>query len=150
MANRLPFWSGKDLKLLFLLEVLNGPPEKLELTSMSLEVTVLGEDVQEDVNGEERARFDTIIDGYGINIQGKQEKCDLLKRFLEVQANRDTRRIPEENVLGIVIYPRDGSRVSFEAREITLGLWAFNVGGRKERNAMTVPLRAAYFDPMPV
>jgi hypothetical protein len=141
MATPIPFWTGKDVKLILLLE-----DKKLELPNMSVEVTQLGEDVQDDMNGEDRSRFDTIVDGYAIAIQGKQERCDQVKAFLQAQANRDNRQLPKESSVGFLIYHRDTTRSAFDAREITLGLWAFSWGGRKERNATNVPFKARYFD----
>lgn len=145
MAQPPPFWSGKDLKLAFTFY-----NEKLVVHWMSVEVTQIGEEVQDDVGGEDRSRFDTILDGYGIRVDGKMEEVAQVKRFLEIQASRDAREIPKESAVGFLIYPRNATRAAFQAREVSLGLWSFKVSGRKERNDLSVPLRARYFDPVSV
>lgn len=142
----IPLWQGKDVSLIVLIE-----QKKLELPHMSYSVTQLGEEGQDDLNGEDRSRFFTTIDGYRIAINGvKQEHTDQLKAFLQVQANRDNRQLPKESSIGLLVNHQDGTQSAFDAREVTLGLWAFSADGRKARNNLDCPFRARYFDPVTV
>ena len=141
MATPVPFWAGKDLKLIF---TFNNA--KLTVLWVSVDVKQVGVDVQDDIGGEDRSRFDTILDGYQITVAGKMEKVKEIERWLEIQAGRDAREMPKESAVGFLVYHRDATRACFQAREVTLGLWGFSVGGRRERNATDIPLKARYFD----
>src|SRR6188472_2106969 len=137
-----PFWQGKDVFLVVLLE-----KKKLQLPNMSITVTQLGEEFQDDINGQDRSEFGTTLDGYQIAINSvKQRRTDQLKAFLEVQANRDNRQLPKESSIGMLIRHQDGTKSAFDARDVTLGLWAFNIEGRKARNSLDCPFKAKYWD----
>lgn len=140
----IPFWKGKDVNLL-----VTFIGEKLLIDHVDLEITREGEEIQDDICGEDRSRLDFVTDYFGVVINAKQQKTDLIKAFVAEQKSRDAREIPKGSAIGILIKPNDATLAAFQCREYILGKWKFGYSSRKERNKVSLPGRCRYIDPVP-
>lgn len=142
MSQPTPFWSGKNATLVFLRD-----SKKIQFKDRTWSVKQRGVDAEDQVGGEDRARFQTIVDGYDIEIEAYMEDVEELKALILDTADRDTRTQPKDIGVGMLIKPNNGTRAAFQASQVTIGLWEFNGNpGRTERAMLRVPLRARFFD----
>jgi len=145
MAN-LPFWKGKNSKLIFVLD-----NAKVVLDVMSWDITRNATEINEGVCGEDRDRLDDETNYFDWSLTVKMQKLDALEAMLEDQENQDQKLIPLVKGVGVLIKPNDGTQKALQAGgEISIGAWALRVGGRTERNEMTIPLRSQYVKELPI
>ena len=143
MATK-PFFKGKDVRIEMLLD-----EKQLIVLAKSMEVEAVGEEIADDICGEERARLEFVLSHYKVMIEAMQEDLTLMKAFLAHQRLLDARTLPKESGLGFLVYPNDGTRAGFTATDYVLDAWKFSVGGRKDRNSLSIPGRCRYFDEIP-
>lgn len=140
-----PFWSGKNAKLVFILD-----NKKVELHPKTWSVKENATIIADDVGGEDRSRLHKIINFYDWNLVCFQKDLKPLVAMLNFDAKIDTQTQPFEVGAGIIIYPNNGTRAGFEGREIMIDDWNFDGNpGRVERGMLTVPFRSRYFEPVP-
>lgn len=144
MAGEIPYWKGKDAKLVF-----TFVGSKITIEHTDLQITREGDEIEDDICGEDRARLDFVTSHYGVEINAMQQQVDLVKAFIAEQKAKDLRSIPKGSALGILIYPNNGTQAAFQCRGYVLGKWKFGYGGRKERNKVSLPGRCQYFDVLP-
>jgi hypothetical protein len=136
-----PLWKGKDSKLLF-----TFLDAKLPIDNVDWEVAAVGEEIEDDICGEDRSRLDYVLSHHTLVINAMQQKVDLIKAFIKQQKQRDARSLPGNSAVGILIYMNDSTVAAYQCREYILGNWKFGAGGRKERNKASLPGRFRYFD----
>jgi len=144
MAGEIPFWKGKDAKLIF-----SFLEDKLIVDHVDFEVTREGEEIADPVCGEDRDRLDFVTTHYDVVFNAMQQKTDQIKAFIKEQKAKDARTLPKGSSVGILIFPNDGTVAAFQCRGYVLGKWKFGYGGRKERNKLAIPGRCQYFDDLP-
>lgn len=145
MSQPTPFWAGRNATLVFLRD-----SKKVEFKDKTWSVKQRGVEASDNVGGEDRSREQTIVDGYDIEIEAFMEDLQELLVLLDDVAQRDTRTQPKEIGVGMLIKPNNGTRVAFQASQVTFGLFEFNGNpGRTERAMLRVPLKARYFDAVP-
>lgn len=136
------FISGKHVKTRI---NLNNQPWEIKVKSTR--VRELATMVTDQVNGEKRARFQKIIDGYEVTLEcyddGKSSA--LLSTWLANQANEDANLPQLPLASGLRFSYLDGSAGGFTLSGCTLGPMDYNAAGRTERNMGTVTFRAQYF-----
>jgi len=140
----IPFWKGKDAKLLFIFEA-----NKLLVDHVDFEVGIEGDDIEDDVCGEDRARLDFVASHYSVVLNAMQTKTDQITAFINSQKTRDQRAVPKISSMGILIYPNNGTQAAFQCRDYILGKWKMKWSGRKARNSLAIPGRCKYFDVLP-
>lgn len=145
MAGNTPFWSGKDAKMVFLMD-----NKKINIYPKTWDVTEDATIIADDVGGEDRSRLQKIVNFYSWNVEAFQPDLELLAAMLNYDAKLDTRTTPFECGAGIIIYPNNGTKAGFEGRELSIDAWKFTGNpGRTERGMITVPFRTRYFEPVP-
>jgi hypothetical protein len=102
-------------------------------------------DGSDGVNGEDRDRPYSVTNFYDLSATCYQRDAKILVALLDDQDNDDAQVAPLDKAVGINIKIIDGSRAAFVAKEVTLGAWELNQGGRTEAVMLTIPLRARYF-----
>ncbi len=137
----IPFWKGKDSKILWTFE-----EKPIRADVVDWEVGIVGEDVEDDICGDDRARLDFVASHYTVVLNAKQQKVDQIKSFIASQKARDARGIPKASSLGFLIFLNDTTKAAFQCREYILGQWKMSGPGRKERNKLSIPGRCRYFD----
>jgi hypothetical protein len=142
--SEIPFWKGKDAKL-----VITFLAEKLIIDHTDWQVTREGDEIEDDICGEDRARLDFVTSHFGVEINAMQQNVDLMKAFIKEQKAKDLRSIPKDSSIGILIFPNNGTQAAFQMRNYVLGKWKAGYSGRKERNKVAMPGRCRYFDELP-
>lgn len=142
--NEIPFWAGKNAKLLF-----SFMQETCVLDWVDIEFTREGVEVADPICGEDRDRLQFIITHYDVTINAMQQKVDLLTRFLAEQEALDNHTLPKSSAIGILIYPMDGTQAAFQCQGYILGKWKMNIGGRSERNKIAIPGRCQFIKALP-
>ena len=144
MAGEIPLIKGKDSKFIFLFE-----ESKQLIDAIDWEIGAVGEDIEDDICGEDRTRLDYVASHYTLTINAKMQDAKLLDAFIKSQKARDARSIPKSSSVAILLYLNNGTRASYQCRDYVLGQWKMSVGGRKERNKVSIPGRFRYFDTLP-
>jgi len=137
----IPFWKGKDAKVIFFQD---GKQIPVDVDSWSVKPNVT--DIADGVCGEERDRLDYEINYYDINLECKQQTTDALEAVLDDGDNQDAHVLPLDKSVAFSLKCNDGTNRAFAAGgDVTIGAWDFSAGGRTERNKFTLPLRSQYF-----
>ena len=144
MAGEIPFWKGKDAKL-----VVSFLEEKIIVDHTDWKVKRQGEAIADDICGEDRSRLDYVTNFFAVEINAMQQKVDLMKAFIKEQKAKDLRSIPKQSNIAILIFPNNGTQAAFQMREYTLDDWEVGYSSRKERNKVSMPGRCRYFDELP-
>lgn len=144
MAGEIPFWKGKDAKL-----VISFLEDKLIVDHTDWQVTREGDEIEDDICGEDRARLDFVTSHFSVEINAMQQQVDMMKAFIKEQKAKDLRSIPKQSNIAILIFPNSGTQAAFQMREYVLGKWKVGYSARKERNKVAMPGRCRYFDALP-
>jgi len=139
-----PFFNGKNVTLIFLRD-----SKTIHFLAKSMSVKENATLAADDVNGEDRSRFQKIVNGYDIKIDCYMEDVEQLKTLLEETAQLDTRTQPVDKGVGFLVKPNNATRAAFEATGISIDDWEWNLAGRTDRSMLTVPVRAQRFDQVP-
>jgi hypothetical protein len=136
----IPFFRGKDAVFRLFQDgrerIVNGKTWSVKRNTT---------DGADGVNGEDRDRPYSVTNFYDLSVTCYQKDASILLALLEDQANDDAQTVPLDKAVGINIRIQDGSRAAFVAKEVTLGAWELNQGGRADAVMLTIPLRARYF-----
>ena len=135
-----PFFRGKDAVFRLFQD---GKEELLNAKTWSVKRNT--SDGADGVNGEDRDRPYSVTNYYELSVTCYQRDVAVLLALLDDQSNDDAQTTPLNKAVGINIRIQDGSRAAFVAKEVTLGAWELNQGGRPDAVMLTVPLRARYF-----
>ncbi len=135
-----PFFRGKDAVFRLFMD---GRERLLNAKTWSAKRNTT--DGADGVNGEDRDRPYSVTNFYDLSVTCYQKDASILLALLEDQANDDADAAPLDKAVGLNIRIQDGSRAAFVAKEVTLGAWEFNQGGRADAVMLTIPLRARYF-----
>lgn len=147
MALNNSFIRGRDVKAKIRQ---NGTPIIAAFKSISIEE--LADEVADDVNGEERSRFDLVINGYRIVLDGYTPDFALLDSFLADTANADAANAPLVKLVQFTFRLRNGGTVAYRASGNSSARSPFKVdaGDRKGAIMQNVGYRFQYFAPVPV
>lgn len=134
----LPFMAGKNADI-----IVTRGPKKVVLKARTWSWKQRGVEAEDNVGGEDRARYQTIVDGYDIDVEALMENMAELDVLLDDTHQRDTRTAPVEIGVGFLIKPNDGSRKGYAAIGAVLALFEYMGNpGRTERQTMRVPFKA--------
>ena len=136
----IPFFRGKDAVFRLFMD---GRERLLNAKTWSVKRNTT--DGADGVNGEDRDRPFSVTNLYDLSVTCYQKDASILLALLEDQANDDADAAPLDKAVGINIRIQDSSRAAFVAKEVTLGAWELNQGGRADAVMLTIPLRARYF-----
>ena len=113
-------------------------------------VQELGEVVTDQVNGENRARFQKLTDGYTVTLDCFEDgSSSILENFLANQQNEDANLPQLPIAVGLRFNFLDGTAGGWVFSEITLDPLDFEAGGRKERVNHKVMFHCRNFDKVP-
>lgn len=116
----------------------------------STRVEELATQVTDQVNGENRARFQKITDGYQVTIECYDDgSTQTIQNWLANQANEDANQPQLPLSGGLLFSYLDGSKGGYVFKGCNLGPLNINVAGRTERVMHTVVFRAQYFSQVP-
>jgi hypothetical protein len=120
------------------------------IKTKSMRVTELATEVTDQVNGEDRARFQKIIDGYEAEAECYDDgSSSILTNFIINQANEDA-NLPQLPLAGGLRFNYlDGSAFACVFKNCTLAPLNVNIAGRSERTMHRVRFRAQYFSQTP-
>lgn len=141
----IPFWAGKNTKLLF-----SFMAATLVVDYVDIEIAREGTEVADPICGEDRDRLQFITSHYGVTINAMQQQTDLLNKFIAEQDQLDSRTLQKGSAVGILIFPNNGTQAAYQCQQYQLDKWKMNIGGRSERNKMSIPGRCRYFKKLPV
>jgi hypothetical protein len=136
----IPFFRGKDAVFRLFMD---GRERILNAKTWSAKRNTT--DGADGVNGEDRDRPYSVTNFYDLSVTCYQKDASILLALLEDQDNDDAGVLPLDKAVGLNIKIQDGSRAAFVAKEVTLGAWELNQGGRADAVMLTIPLRARYF-----
>jgi len=114
MAKDLPFLTGRRGVLKFVLD-----NDEVVIPTTKFGFKTVGTEIKDDINGENRSRYDYQLDGYEANATVKVRDVKLLRAWLKNQDNDDAGVAPLDAALAFRFAPRDGSRSSFVGTEVT-------------------------------
>jgi hypothetical protein len=107
-------------------------------------------EVEDHVNGEDRARPQKLINLYRVTLECFEDgSSTILQNFLTNQANEDANLPQLPLAAGLLFKFLDGTKGGWAFRECSLGPLNFGAGGRTERMMHTVTFRAKYFGTVP-
>jgi hypothetical protein len=116
----------------------------------STKVQELGEVVLDQVNGENRARFQKLTDGYSVTLDCYEDgSSSILENYLFNQANEDANQQQVNQNVGIRFNYLDGSAGAWVFTGCTLNPLNFEAAGRKDRVNHTVAFHCQYFQQVP-
>lgn len=139
------FISGRHLKSRVYFD---GQPWNLKVKSVRVEE--MATEVTDQVNGEERARFQKITDGFRVTIQVYEDGgSQLLQNFLTNQANEDAIAPQLALSAGLLFEYLDTTKGGFVFKNCTLDPLEMDATGRTERIMTTIKFRAQYFEQVP-
>lgn len=136
------FISGKHARTRI---QLNNAPWEIKVKSCH--VRELGTEVTDQVNGENRARFQKLTDGYQVTIQcyDDGQSSALLYNWLQNQTNEDANQPQLPLAGGLRFSYLDGSAGGYVLQGCCLGPLDYDMSGRTERNMGTLTFRAQNF-----
>lgn len=106
------------------------------------------EAVSDGVCGEGANRFDHIHIGWTLNLNLKLVTAEKVKAYLKYRDDIDAQSIPEQSV-GMKLTPRGpGAAALFSLNECSIGGMGLSAGGRTNRLAMKLPMKARYMKPL--
>ena len=139
-----PFWSGKNAKIYFFID---GKKVPLDVRTWSVKANVTK--AADGVGGEKRDRLQTIINYYEISLTCWQVDVNDLAALLVSIDNDDAMVEPLDKQVTFLIKPNRGKSAGFIAHgDVTFDDWEWASPGRTERQTLTIPIRAQYFDPV--
>ncbi len=132
------FTRGRNVKVKYRQ---NGIPVIAVFKSVVIEE--MAQEVADDVNGEQRSRFDIVVDGYKVSLDGFVPNFDLLDSFLQDTINDDASNAPFSKFVQFTTQLRDGSVRAYRASGLNAARspWKFNAGDRKGTNMLTISYR---------
>lgn len=136
----IPFMAGKNVTLKFYLDgslVLIAPA--------SIDVKKNVTEINEGVCGESSDRVQTIFNYWEIGLTFKMITTEVLEALLKDTDNDSQNVQPLSKDLALIIKPNDGTTSGYQAGEMAIGGWGFNIGERKQLINFTLPLRARNF-----
>jgi hypothetical protein len=134
--QRFPAWSGKNARIVF-----NLNDVEVAILAKSFDFQRVGEWAEDDYCGQKRTKSHFIIKYYTMSVEVNETELELVEALLKEQENIDQNAIPFEGWVGILVKPNNGTSKSLLGRGMSVGDWKLAVGGRTERNAVTLPLR---------
>lgn len=129
---------GTDAKIIYFQD---GQKVTLDAKTWSIKPNVTKN--ADGVNGETRDRLSKTLNYYEITIQCYQRTGDLLKKYLEDQANEDTHAAALDKQGGFRLVPRASARESYVITDIIFDDFDLNQGGRADAVMMTLNMRAS-------
>jgi hypothetical protein len=116
----------------------------------TVRVTELGTEVTDQVNGENRARFQKLTDGYRVTFDCYEDgSSQILVNFLNNQSNEDA-NLPQLPLAGGLRFNfLDGTAQALVLKNCNLGPLDLNIGGRTERVMHTIVFRATNWGLVP-
>ena len=141
MAKSIPFMSGQNFTLKFYLD---GSLVLIEPGSIEVKKNVT--EINEGVCGESGDRLQTIFNYWEINVTFKMITTEVLEALLKDTDNDAQNVQPLSKDLALIAKPLDGTTSGFQAGEMAIGGWGFNIGERKQLVNFTLPLRARTFE----
>lgn len=118
----------------------------------SIVVEELADEIADDVNGEQRSRFDIVVNGYRVSLVGFAPNFDLLDAFLADTINDDASNAPYSKFVQITTTLRDGSTRAYRCsgQHAARSPWKFDAGDRKGTNLIDHAYRFPWFSPVNV
>ena len=95
------------------------------------------------VNGEQRDRLAKVTNFFEITISCFQRDAEILKRFLEDQANEDAQVAALDKQAGFRLYPRNGTSVPFLLSNVVWDDFEENMSGRADAVMVTLNMRCS-------
>lgn len=138
--SSVPHWSGKNLTMVWFLD-----NDKVSLDKMSIDINAVGTKVADGMLGEQRTRNQFIIDHYEFKTDVQQSALEAVKALLKIQDNRDSSDLELVSTLGLIINFNDGTKDIVTLQDITVDDWSWSIGGRADRNKVSIPMRANIF-----
>lgn len=118
----------------------------------SIIVEELADEIADDVNGEQRSRYDIVVNGYKVSLEGFAPNFDLLDSFLTDTINDDAANAPLSKFVQITTQLRDGSTRAYRCsgQNAARSPWKFDAGDRKGTNMISLGYRFPWFSPVNV
>ena len=139
------FISGRDLQRKI---YLNGSVWSLK--TKSIRVESMATEVTDQVGGEIRARFQTILDGFRVTVSCYDDgSSSLLENLISNQDALDAGGPQLPLAAGLIFKYRDLTRGGFAFSECTLDPWSLDDSGRTERVMTEVKFRCRFFRKVP-
>jgi hypothetical protein len=101
------------------------------------------------VGGENRARYDSTINGYKLSFNSFMSSLAAIDAFLEDTANEDAKAVPLTKAATLTFRPRDGSSKTYVLSELSRGPWKKAGGKRPDPNKISMSMSARNYDPAP-
>ena len=101
----------------------------------------VGEQIEDGVCGETRTRKDFEITGYSLTVSLFNRDLEKLGKLLADQKDADDIKPQDELTLGIVIKPKDGTKVAYKLVNGVFDDWQLAVGGQTQRIKVDLPMR---------
>src|SRR6185312_16807386 len=146
MAGAKDFISGKHT---FARVRWNNKPWEVKVKTTK--VQELGEVVLDQVNGEKRARFQKLTDGFMVTLDCYDDgSSDIIANFIANQVNEDANLPQVDANVGLRFDYLDGSGQAWVfGGQVTLNPMEIDIGGRKERVMNKVAFHCQTFDAIP-
>src|SRR6478752_7236505 len=106
------FWRGTHSVIIFSFQ-----EKKLVIDITDWEVTREGEEIEDDICGNDRALLGFETSHFSVMLNAKQRKMEAVDAFIEEQKAKDARAIAKQNSVGFIIKPLDGTLQSYQARD---------------------------------
>jgi len=136
-----PITRGKNARLVIMYEA-----KVVNIYHDTYQLEELGEEITEQVGGQEFAEFDKVVDGYKLSVSGYYVDSAPIEAFIAWRKLRNTNtRMPKMGV-GIQLYDNKSGRIIGSGTNPVPGLWKFETGNRKSANKFSVSFFMQEFD----
>lgn len=136
-----PFTRGRNVKISY-----RQNSVKVIAAFKSANLEEMADEITDDVNGEQRSRFDLVVNGYKMQLVGYAPDFAQLDSFLVDTANDDIANPPLSKALQMTIALLDGSTRAYRLSGMgsSRSPWKLDVGGRKETVMQSIAYRMPY------
>ena len=147
MALSNPFVRGRNVKMSYRQ---NGV--KLLAAFKSASVEEIAEEIADDVNGEPRSRFDLVVSGYKVSLDGYAPDFAMLDTFLADTLNDDVSNPQFSKAIQMTMQLLDQSTRVYRlsGKNSARGPFKVDVGGRKETVMQSVSYRFPFMSAVTV
>jgi len=135
-TNSTPFLRGKDVVLRFTQQ---GRP--IYLAGKNFQWSQVAVEAADGVNGEDRDRLDLITNYYEGSVDLYMADESVVQALIDQQTNDDAGGSPFVQTGSVRIQHRDQTKAAYKMKQMKLGPWTYNVGGRTETAMFTVKFR---------
>jgi len=135
-----PFLIGQNVKALLTLN-----KKKLTVFLQNGSVKPNKTEWADDVCGETRSRLGHVNNFYDCTFSVWVTDTGPINAFLDYEDIIDSGVTPQDMQFGILISPPSGSKQSYVARDLDLGVWELPFSNRANRVIVPIPVRAKYF-----